>query len=100
GIETPYYKIDIDTKGFFTSIYDKRCKREVLAQGKRGNLLHVYEDKPREFDNWNIDIYYSRKSWVADELTKCVWVENGPVQAVLLTERHYCNSMIRQKIYF
>lgn len=100
GIETPYYKIGIDNKGFFTSIYDKRCGREVLAQGKKGNLLRVYEDKPREFDNWNIDIYYSRKSWVADKLTKCEWVENGPVQAVLLTERQYCNSLIRQKIYF
>lgn len=28
------------------------------------------------------------------------WVENGPVQAVLLTERRYCNSFIRQKVYF
>ncbi|WP_443662536.1 alpha-mannosidase [Clostridium sp.] len=100
GIETPYYKISINSGGFFTSLYDKRCNREVLQSGEKGNLFRVYEDKPREFDNWNIDIYYDRKSWIADDITKLEWVENGPVQAVLLTERRYCNSCVKQKIYF
>lgn len=100
GIETPYYKAAIDSTGFFTSLFDKTCNREVLKNGEKGNVFRVYEDKPREFDNWNIDIYYNRKSWIADEITRVEWIENGHVQAVLLTERKYCNSLIRQKIYF
>lgn len=100
GIETPYYKISIDSSGFFTSLFDKSCNREVLKNGEKGNVFRVYEDKPREYDNWNIDIYYSRKSWLAYGVTKFEWIENGPVHATLLTERTYCNSLIRQKIYF
>lgn len=100
GIETPYYKVAIDSTGFFTSLFDKTCNREVLKNGEKGNVFRVYEDKPREFDNWNIDIYYNRKSWIADEITRVEWIENGPVQSVLLTERKYCNSLIRQKVYF
>lgn len=99
-IETPYYKIKLDSSGFFASIYDKRCEREVLAPNQKGNVLRAYEDKPAQFDNWNIDLYYSRKSWAVDAITKMEWVENGPVQAVLYTERHYCNSTIQQKIHF
>ena len=70
GIQTPYYKINIDVGDFFTSLYDKRYNREVLQFKKKGNLFIVYEDKPREFDNWNIDIYYDRKSWIVDDITK------------------------------
>lgn len=99
-IETPYYKIKFNSSGCFTSIYDKRNEREVLSPEQSGNVFRIYEDKPMEFDNWNIDIYYNRKSWVADEVVKMEWVENGPVEAVLLTERRYCHSLIRQKIYF
>lgn len=100
SIETPYYEIKMDSCGFFTSIFDKRCGREVLSPEQKGNVFRAYEDKPMEFDNWNIDIYYNRKSWTADGVTRMEWVENGPVQAVLLTERRYCNSFIRQKVYF
>lgn len=100
GIETPYYKAAIDSCGFFTSLFDKISNREVLQSGEKGNIFRVYEDKPMEFDNWNIDIYYSRKSWIAEDMTKLQWIENGPAQAVLLTERKYCNSTINQKIYF
>lgn len=100
GIETPYYKVAIDSYGFFTSLFDRTSNREVLQSGEKGNIFRVYEDKPMEFDNWNIDIYYSRKSWVAEDVTKLQWIENGPAQAVLLTERKYCNSTINQKIYF
>lgn len=100
SIETPFYQISMDADGFFTSLYDKRCKREVLLPGRKGNVFRVYEDKPAEYDNWNIDIYYSRKSWVAGGVTRMEWVENGPVRAVLLTERKYCNSLLRQRVCF
>ena len=100
GIETPYYKVDIDSFGFFTSLIHKGLDREVLKKGERGNVLKVYEDKPKEFDNWNIDIYYTRKAWLMDQVTKFQWIENGPCEAVLFTERKYCNSTLIQKIYF
>lgn len=100
SIETPFYRVQMDSSGFFTSLFDKRFGREILLPGTKGNVLRVFEDKPREFDNWNIDIYYARKSWTADDVTKAEWVENGPVRAAFLTERRYCNSLIRQKVSF
>ena len=99
-LETPFYHIELDKQGLFTSIYDKKNKREILQTGKRGNLFCMYEDKPIYYDNWDIDIYYTEKRWEANELKDMKWIEAGPVCTVLEIEREISNSIIRQKIYF
>lgn len=98
GIETPYYSVKVDNHGCIASLYDKDNGREVL-KGK-GNVLRVYEDKPMKFDNWDIDIYYTEKSWPVEDTVRCEWIEKGPVRAVLLVEHMFVKSLIRQKIYF
>jgi alpha-mannosidase len=100
GIETPFYRVAWDENGLFTSVFDKRNDREVLMEGRRGNLMRVYEDKPIYFDNWDIDCYYREKSWDVDDLAKMEWVERGPVRAALRLERKFSKSTICQTIYF
>lgn len=99
-LDTPYYKIVLDEEGLFTSIYDKRNDREVLQEGEKGNLFRMYEDKPIYYDNWDIDIYYTEKSWDVKNLNRMEWVSNGPVCTILELERVISNSLIRQRIYF
>lgn len=100
NLDTPFYMIRIDDNGFLTSIYDKKNDREVIQKGEKGNLFRMYEDKPIYYDNWDIDIYYTEKSWDVENLTKMIWKEEGPVCTVLELEREISNSLIRQSIYF
>lgn len=99
-IDTPYYKITLDKAGQFTSMFDKDAEREILKNGEKANVLRVYEDKPIYYDNWDIDIYYKQKSWVADDVQKMEWVENNSVRAVLYIERKFLDSVIKQNIIF
>lgn len=99
-LETPYYKVEIDEQGHFTSLYDKKNDREVLQLGKKGNLFCMYEDKPIYYDNWDIDIYYTEKSWKVEDLKNMTWIEDGSVCTVLELEYEISRSVIRQKIYF
>lgn len=99
-LETPWYTVRLDENGLFTSIYDKHNDREILQPGKQGNLFRMYEDKPIYYDNWDIDIYYTEKSWDALHCSRKEWTFIGPVCAVLELERSISNSLIRQKIYF
>lgn len=99
-VDTPYYKITLDKAGQFTSFYDKEAERELLKKGEKGNVLRVYEDKPIYYDNWDIDIYYTQKSWAVEDVTRMEWVENGPVRAVLRIDRKFLDSTIIQKIIF
>lgn len=99
-LETPFYRVKLDEHGMFTSLYDKENDREVIQAGKRGNLLRMYEDKPIYYDNWDIDIYYTEKSWDIEDTTRLEWTETGPVRAALEITRKESNSTIRQKILF
>ncbi|RDY31601.1 alpha-mannosidase [Lachnotalea glycerini] len=100
SIETKFYLIQLNKAGEFISIYDKTARREVLQATKAGNRLVVFEDRPNEYDAWNIDPYYKEKSWAIDELLECRIVENGPIQACIYIKREFLSSTIEQYIYF
>ncbi len=99
-LETPFYSIVLDENGHFTSIYDKRYDRELVQAGKQANLIRIYEDKPIYYDNWDIDMFYTEKSWPVDDLVSMVWEEMGPVRATLALQYRCSLSTIWQKIHF
>lgn len=98
--DTPFFHVELDEKGHFSSIYDKKCHREIIPDGQRANVIISYEDKPHNFDAWDINNYYTEKSWPADALTSVRVIENGPVRGCIRLERSYLSSVIVQYIYF
>ena len=89
-----------DKYKLITSLYDKENDREIIQKGKCANLMRMYEDKPMNFDNWDIDIYYTEKFWDIDDVSYMEWTESGPVRTVLEIKRKASNSTIWQKIIF
>lgn len=53
--DTAYYHVAWNEAGQLTSIYDKEAQREILPEGTCGNVLQVFEDKPRCFDAWELE---------------------------------------------
>ncbi len=98
-LETPYYSIALDATGAFTSIFDKENDREVLKPGKVARI-RCYEDKPIYYDNWDIDMFYTEKSWDVDELKSIRWINDGPVCTTLELTFDCCGSEILQKVHF
>lgn len=97
-IETPFYEMELNEAGQFTRIYDKENDREVIAEGERANVLQVFEDKPFEFDAWNIDIFYQEKMREVTDLVSAEIAENGCLKAVLRLKWNYMDSEIQQDI--
>lgn len=97
--ETDQYQIEMNGLGEFSSIYDKEAQREVIMEGGVMNRLIAYEDKPASFDAWNIDAFYTEKSWIVDQIECIEIVENGPVRGTLKVVRHYRQSHITQYIH-
>lgn len=58
-LETIYYLLTWNEAGQLISLFDKENQREVLAG--RGNILQLFEDKPKDYDAWDIDIFYQEK---------------------------------------
>lgn len=99
-LETPFYIVRLDGNGEFESIYDKENDREIVQPGKTLNSFCMYEDKPIYYDNWDVDIFYTEKSWKVDGVESMEWTELGSVRAVLEITRKASRSTITQKIIF
>ncbi|MCZ8516355.1 alpha-mannosidase [Paenibacillus filicis] len=99
GLSTPFYEIEWNGKGQLTRIYDKQADKEVLAAGLAGNVLQVFEDKPKgRHEAWDIDIFYGEKMRVIDQLTEAAIVETGPVRAVVRFRWTYGRSAVTQHL--
>ena len=51
-------RVEWDPDGRLTSIYDIEHQREVLAEGRAGNVFHLHHDRPAEYDAWDVDRSY------------------------------------------
>ena len=98
-LQTPFYSIALDETGAFTSIFDRENDREVLKPGKVARI-RCYEDKPIYYDNWDIDMFYTEKSWAVDDLRELRWIADGAVETVLELVFDCCGSEIVQRIHF
>ncbi len=94
-----YFSIIINEKGHFKSIYDKAAQRELLKDGQCGNVIVSYEDKPHNFDAWDLNNYYTEKCWEIDDVQSIDVVEKGEVRNTLKIVRKYLDSVITQYIY-
>lgn len=97
-VETPYYEICWNEKGQLSSIYDKKCDREVLKEGSFGNVLELYEDKPLNDDAWNIDSFYTAKKKELSMDGEARVTEQGELRMKLEFVYHFHNSSIRQEM--
>lgn len=96
-IDTPFYHITWDESGRMTSIFDKENDREILKAGETGNRLVVYEDRPMNFDAWDIDIYYQEKGYEVEDL-KEVSLEKSSLMTTVKMTWNYEDSVISQEI--
>ena len=97
-MENDFFRLTLDEKGTFTSIFDKRNNREVLKNGQRGNVLTAYEDYPREYDNWEMSSYYTEKHWEVDDVENVEILNEGERAGLKITKK-FKDSTIVQSIY-
>ena len=99
-LHTPHYDVVWNEKGQFTRLYDLDNAREVLAEGARANVLEIYEDKPLNHDNWDIDIFYLFKHEEATLAGEPELIENGALRFVLRFRYSYRHSEFTQDVIF
>jgi alpha-mannosidase len=97
-LENVFYRIQLNEYGQIESIWDKRARREVLVQGGRGNVFQVFEDRPMNFDAWDIDIYYQDKMVEITQLVESVVEGSGSLRATLKQTWVFGESTIIQRM--
>jgi alpha-mannosidase len=97
-LENDLLRVEFDASGDITRIYDKTAQREVLSPGATANQFQAFEDRPRTWDAWDIDIYYDDRMWLAEPAESVQVVEQGPLRAALKVTRRILGSEITQHI--
>lgn len=97
-LENEFIRVTLHENGQISSIYDKQNERELLKENKHANVLVTYEDRPHNYDAWDVNNYYVEKSWEITDVSSMELVENGPVRAAICVKRRYLDSAIEQYI--
>jgi alpha-mannosidase len=98
SLESDELRLELDDDGEIASLYDKRAGREVIAARATGNQLVAYEDRPLNWDAWDVDIFYEEKPYPLREILDWRVIEQGPVRAAIQITRRLGQSTITQRI--
>jgi alpha-mannosidase len=98
-LENNFVRYELDDNGFIISAYDKEAKKQILAEGKKGNVLSIYEDRPVNWDAWDIDIFYEKQLIENAQLISREWICRGEVRQGIRQVYKIANSNITQNIY-
>jgi alpha-mannosidase len=97
-LENDLLRVTWDNDGLITSVYDKEFRREVLAPDARGNVFQLHDDKPREFDAWNVDREYLDHRVDLTAVTSIAVIEKDPLRAGVRFVREFGDSRITQTV--
>ena len=93
-LRTDRIEARIDANGLLSSVRDLAADRELIAPGRRANLLQIHPDLPNQWDAWDVDAFYRNTvtDLVAADSVKLVDT------ATVLVTRSVGASTIRQRI--
>jgi alpha-mannosidase len=98
-VENEFLKLRIDPKtGCITSLIVKRDDFETLTAGTCGNLLQAFQDKPKDYDAWNIDADFEKVHWDILEAQEVRPIIDGPLCPGFTVTKKFQNSTINQVI--
>lgn len=97
-LENDYLRIEFNNDGDITRIFDKKANRDVLPPNTIANQFQAFEDRPKSWDAWDVDIFYDDKLWLAESASSIEVVEYGELRQTIEIKRKIQNSEFTQRI--
>ena len=95
-LENDLIRYEFDKNGRMISAYDKDIRKEFLLEP--GNVLSLYEDRPNNWDAWDIDFFYRDAKIQTAEVFEIRPLEKGNVACQLKIQYLIGESKIKQNI--
>lgn len=97
-IENNEFSVRFDAHGNIVSIQSLEDGTEFIEPGKLANLFQIFEDKPRFWTAWDIDVYAFETGQDLIRSESFEIVERGPVRVAAEIVKRFGNSTLRQRI--
>jgi alpha-mannosidase len=98
-LENDLVRYEFAEDGRLVGAFDKECGREVLAHGTAGNVLSLYEDRPNNWDAWDIDVFYEHQLLEQAKAVTVVGLGQGAVRQGIRFELSIGQSALVQDVY-
>ena len=95
-LENNYIKYKFNKNGNLISAYDKEIKKQLVQ--KPGNILSLYEDRPNDWDAWDIDFFYREMLLENATVNNFSCDSSGPIKNSIDFRFSIGQSSIKQKI--
>ena len=97
--ESPWWIAVFDGNAELVSLFDRKNRREVIAEGERANSFRIYEDYPDRYDAWEIVEYSGYKYLTLGAAESVKIVSDGPRRGLSFVKTHG-DSRICQTVWF
>ncbi|MGN1317277.1 MAG: alpha-mannosidase [Acutalibacteraceae bacterium] len=88
---TPFFDVEFNEEYNISKLIHKETGRSVAPDGQAVGKVIAYQDRPHNFEAWDVKCYIDEKSWSLD-FKKAELVELGAVRAVYKVERTFRDS--------
>jgi alpha-mannosidase len=97
-LENGRIRYEFAPDGALIRAFDREAGREILEPGARGNALTLYEDRPNDWDAWDIDLFYEGAVVEVARAHAADRVSDGPVRRTLRFRYRLGDSEITQEV--
>ena len=97
-LENEHLRVEFNDAGDISRIFDKTHSRDVLPPGAVANQWQAFEDRPVQWDAWDIDATYEDHPYALEPVAGVRVVERGPLRATLEFERRVLGSRVVQRV--
>jgi alpha-mannosidase len=98
SLENDFLRVEFDDNGDISYIFDKKADRKVLPPNTVANQFQAFEDRPKFWDAWDIDIFYDDKMWLAEPAESIKMIEYGELRQTIEIKRKILNTEYTQHI--
>lgn len=96
GLENARFRLRLDDAGRITALFDKRCRRELMSPGTKGNELRLHNDVMG--DAWEVTQTVWREYQPLLGPVEMSVVERGPLRATIRVRHRFGRSKLVQDI--
>jgi len=99
ALENELVSYEFNRDGTILKAWDKEAGKNILENGQIGNLFSLYDDRPKNWDAWDIDIEYENCLLEHAAHVDHNRLTNGPVRKGIYFKLSIGKSIITQNIY-
>ncbi len=97
-LENGRVRYEFAPDGGLIRAWDREAEREVLPAGARGNMLTLYEDRPNDWDAWDVDLFYENSVVEVVRARAAEQVSEGPVRSTIRFRYQLGDSEVTQEV--